>query len=584
MSKKPFTNVLAILLTLTLVVSAVFFSAPQPVLASGASCMVGLVSAAASAFSSAASVPNNSLTEDVTTNMSAGATLGSCINSIILIPLAQAAIKTLLQSMTARIINFINGSNSTGQPSFVPNIAVNLQAVGDAVAEPFIGEISQGVFNSPFGSAIAESLQNSYVRGTDLAGFYAANQCTLDQSSPDINSYLAGNWSQGGVGSWLALTTESQNNPYMLDQAAQGQLGALVSQAQGNRQQDLLQSGGFLSWCGGGPPTYDPTTSTNSGFTPTSNGFTTSATCFNKDGSPGYVETPGSVISGYAQKAVVDAGFSQEYAQLISANQIDGALSAIVGDIFSQVMGGVNGLLGASQSSSSASPSLSTQLNNYSPDTTSVAAAATAMAQTVSNNVTSYTTAWDTIASAANNASTSAASLASFCTAAANTASTSLEVSSSSPSTAFTSGNPTLSQISNSELMTFIASSTAEANAAQAAIQTEINPVITQAQNALGYVAPTQALVNKIETVDTTDPSTLGTDTQTLAGMPPLASDVANAQQNAQAFGGATSTPANTVSLTVSGSTLVDQMNLISTNANSATLRAVCTLPASLGG
>lgn len=586
MSKKSFTNVLVILLIFTLVVPVVFFSVPQQVSASesGVSCYGGIIGAISSLFNSAVSVPNNSSLEDMTTSQSAGATLGSCVNSMILIPMAQAAIKMFLQKMTGDVIKFINGSsNGTGQPSFVQNISVNLQGVGDAVAEPFINQIAQGAFNSPFGSAIAESLQNAYVRGTELSGFYAGNQCTLGQSSPDINSYLAGNWSQGGVGSWLALTTEPQNNPYMLDQAAQDQLGTLVSQAQASRQQDLLQSGGFLSWCGGGAPTYDPNTSTNSGFTPTQNGFTTSATCFNKDGSPGYVETPGSIIAGYAQKAVVDSGFSQEYAQLISANQIDNALGTIVGAIFSQVMGGVNGILGSGAPQSSTRQALLTQLNTYTPDTTSIAVAAASMAQTVLNNIASYTTAWDTIASAANNASTSAASLASFCTTAASAASNSLELSSSSPPTSSVSSSATVSQNSNSELTTFIASATAEATAAQNAIQTEINPVITQAQNALSSVAPTQALVNKIqaEAGSVAGSSTLGTDIQTLTGMPPTASDIANAQQNAQVFGGATSSPLNTVSLTVTGGTLVDQMNLISTNSNRIRVRAICTLPAS---
>ncbi len=589
MSKEPFTGVFAMLLTSTLAVSVTFLSAPQPVLASGSagglSCIGGAVAGLMGGAGAAVlSVPNNSVLEDTTTGGTQVSTLSSCINSLILLPLAQAAIKMFLQNMTGDVINFINGtSNGTGQPSFVPNISVNLQSVGDAVAGPFIDQIAQGAFNSPFGSAIALSLQNNYAQGTDLAGFYAANQCTLNQSSPDINSYLAGNWSQGGVGSWLALTTEPQNNPYMLAQAAQGQLGSLVSQAQANRQQDLLQSGGFLSWCGGGAPAYSPTTSTNGGFTPTQNGFTTSATCFNKDGSPGYVETPGSVIAGYTQKAVVDAGFSQEYAQLISANQIDNALGAIVGDVFSQVMGGVNGLLGASQSSSYGRPALLTQLNTYTPTASMTAGAPTA--QAVLSNITNYTNAWETIASAANDAATSATSLANFCTTAVATAN-SLELPSTSPSTSSLGGSTILSQSSDAKLAAFITSATAEAAAAQTAIQTEINPVITQAQNALNSVAPTQALANKIEAEagSTTGFSTLGTDIQTLTGMPPLAVDIANAQQNAQALGEAVSSPAHTVSLTVTGGTLVDQMNLISANANSTVLRAVCTLPASLGG
>jgi len=56
--------------------------------------------------------------------------------------------------------------------------------------------------------------------------------------------------------------------------------------------------------------------------------------------------------------------------------------------------------------------------------------------------------------------------------------------------------------------------------------------------------------------------------------MPPTMQDIANAEQGTQTFGGATASP--TGSLTVSGGSLVDQMNLISANATAR--KSVCTL------
>ncbi len=62
---------------------------------------------------------------------------------------------------------------------------------------------------------------------------------------------------------------------------------------------------------------------------------------------------------------------------------------------------------------------------------------------------------------------------------------------------------------------------------------------------------------------------------QTLQVMPPTATDVANAQQQAQPVGNATANPPG--SLSVSASSLVSQMNLISTNAQA--LMNSCTAP-----
>ncbi len=582
MNKNFFTGVFAVLFATALVVPTVLFSMPQRASAAGESCIAGLLGGATGGAAAAAlSVPVNSGVEDVTTSGTEASTFMTCLNQLVLLPAAQAEIKMLLQSMTANVISFINGNNGTGQPSFVPNLSVNLQAVGDAVAGPFIGQIASGVFNSPFGDEIASSLQQNYAQQTSLSGFYQGNQCTLGQSSPDINSYLAGNWSQGGVGSWFTLTTEAQNNPYMLNQSAQNQLGNLVSQAQANRQQDLLQSGGFLSWCGGG-------TSNNP---PAGGGWSPGATCINADGSSGNVETPGSVIAGYAQKAAVDAGFDQEYAQLISANEIDQALGSIVGALISQALGGVNGLLGVSQSPSPGRPTLLTQLNEYQPTGTTANTQASSMAQTILTNITGYTNALETIANAADTASTSAAHLASTCTAAAAaanaaTANNTTTTSSASLPTAATNNTTTTSSAS---LAAFAASATAEAAAAQAAINNEINPVLTQTLTAISSVAPTQALALKVETEagNSSGSATLGTDAQTLGEMPPSASDISNAQQNAQATGNAVALPrpvypntTPTVSLTVTGGTLVDQMNLISQNANTLASSPVCTMPA----
>lgn len=584
----PLTKAFAILLIVTLVAPATFFIAPQKTSAAGGilgaiGCIggiTGLASGVGSAASSVLSVPVSNLMIESQTAVSAGADSTSCVNDTILMPLARAVARMILAQITASTINWITGRNGTGQASFVQNVSVHLQGVGDAVAIPFFNQVTTG-FNSPFGPAISSALRLNYAQQTSVAGFFAANQSTLARSSPNPGAFLAGNWSQGGIGSWFALTTQTQNNPYTLYQAAQTQLGNNVGQAQANRRQDMAQSGGFLSWCGASNTEVDTSnvtcpsgqtlsSDTNqcyyssganagqfSGATPAASsakGVSPGAACFNSDGTPGTIQTPGSTIHDYTQKIVVGAGIDQ----LVSAQDLDVALGAIATALVGQVISG-SGLFGASRPSSGR-PAVVNQLQSYSANNGSAATSATSLAQTTLANVATYTGIWNSISAAANTASTTLGSLANFCTTAAAAA----------------TDDPN-----------FAAAATAQAAAARAAIPASIAPVIAQAQTAINAVAATQAFALKTQTdaVAATSATaatsgaggTLSADVQTLAAMPPSTSDVADAQMKATVTNRATANP--TGSLAVSGGTLVDQMNLINTNAE-ALKTSACVKPA----
>ncbi|HVB19821.1 MAG TPA: hypothetical protein VNF51_00835 [Candidatus Paceibacterota bacterium] len=571
MRERPFAAVFAMMLIAAFVIPAAFFFAPQRASASTVSCIGGLIGglglSAAGTIAGAAGVPIPGLSGVPVTNLSiegstgstAGATIGSCVNDVILIPLARAAIRAMLQQMTASVISWINGNNGTGQPSYVQNLPVYLQSVGDAAALSFIARAATA-FNSPFGPAIASSLQTVYAQQTSMAGFYAANQCTLALASPNPAAFLAGDWSQGGIQAWLALTTEDQNNPYTLYQAVQSQVGSNVSQAQINQRQDLLESSGFLSWCGGN--------SSAASYSVSLRGVSPSAPCTNPDGTPAQVMTPGSIIHDYTQQAVVNSGFQQ----LISATDLDNALGAIVSTLLNQVLGGSGGLFGSSQSSGSTS-SITSQLQSYTSSNVTSTQTASQTAQSILTQLTTYTDAWNTIVATAGTASTSVASLVNVCT-------TNITAVQTQPQ-AYTSSN----------LPTFINAATAQVAAAKTALTAEITPIFSQAQAATSTAATTQAFALQVQSEASGTAGSAGTlasDVATLVTMPPSVTDVSAVQENAQAYGGATASPVG--SLTVSGGSLVDQMNLI--NANATTLQAtVCdpnsslyAIPVSSGG
>ncbi|MDE2173453.1 MAG: hypothetical protein KGJ31_02550, partial [Patescibacteria group bacterium] len=159
--------------------------------------------------------------------------------------------------------------------------------------------------------------------------------------------------------------------------------------------------------------------------------------------------------------------------------------------------------------------------------------------------ISQYQSAWNTINTSATAASTSVNDLINFCTQQANTGAS--------------------------------GSNTATISSAQTALTSEIAPVFTQVATANAIIAAAQALVQKIQNEASTGGGAYTTDLQTLQTMPPTSTDVANAQQQAQVIGNATASPSG--SLNVSANSLVDQMNLISTNAQA--LKDSCTTPPS---
>jgi hypothetical protein len=532
---------------------------------------------------------------------------------VIIFPLARAAIRTILQSMTKSIVNFINGkSGGNGQPSFVQDLATHLQAVGDSAALAFLSQVNQAVIgaglkNPYFGSAIAMAVKANYLRQTSLEGFFKANMCTLSKYSPNVNRFLAGDWSQGGAGAWLALTTQDNNNPYAVYLAAQNQVNSNVSQAQTNRKQDLASSNGFLSWCPGDSVSSNSEAGQNAicqscldacdakfandsagaatcsegcapkcgGGTSSSVGVSPQAQCTNADGTPAKAVTPGSIIHDYAQKGVVNSGFDQ----LISANDIDSSLNAIMGAFITNVFSGT-GIFGVSANSSGSGRALYNQLNNYSASSENLTTTVAATAEDKLAQLGIYTSAWNTINESAITASTSVKTLIQFCTEQRDTASTTLAnlTKNRGPRVGLHATDTSNEQ---DDLIDVITSSTQQIDAANIAFAKIILPVLMQAQEASTTASTTRALAARFssetsEGVSTTTNTTMSADTKTFISAPPSLSDIQFAQKETEVSGKATADPART--LNVSGGSLVDKMNLISKNADAIKANS-CTIP-----
>ncbi len=501
----------------------------------------------------------NSITS-VATVAQAASSASLVIDKYVLEPLAFIESGNLVKSITAGVLKFVAGqTNGTGAPQFVQDVRGFQRSVSDTQALAFVNQFNADS-NSPFGSSISASLAQNYLQQTSLRGFFAANQCTLSAVSPNENAFLAGDWSQGGTAAWFALTTEPQNNPFLLNFQAQAELSSLVVNATDAQLQELNWGNGFLSWCGAsgssgsgassdGVQQVAVTGAAGQGYVSPQAG----QTCMQSDGKPGIIKTPGSVISSELNQALglnwqKVTSFGNEVGPEI--NSIMGSIATVMNTInfASNLLGGGSGsggLAGVAAPSSSGAQSALAQYANQSgylgatPSSVNQNTVSQSQLANFENQVNTYQSDWNTIGNAAQAASTALGQLSSGCAAAANLA--------------------------------------------QGALQSEVDPVLAHVAQAATTVSNANSMIAKIQAEQGSTVAgasgALTADLLALQNMPPSTADVANAEQASTVLALATSTPPG--SLTVSGGSTIDQMNLITRNAN--TLLSACIAP-SFGG
>lgn len=564
MTPRPVASAFAAVLTIAILAPSLFFLAPQRTQAFGGVPVDDFITQIKSTLSAALDITNTA------------AAVAMQINAYVLQPLAFALSGNLMKALTAGVISFVIGkANGTGIPQFVTDVQKSMQTVGDVRALTFFDQFGRNS-NSPFARSIVSNLRKEYLSETSLAGFWAANMNTLARSTPSYRpGFLAGNWPQGGVQAWFALTTQTQNNPYTLSQNAKSQLGTIIGPgvggATGARAAELNWGKGFLSWCG----PIDQSAAAPSGGTKVE-GVNPGDPC-TVNGKPGIIKTPGSVIVETLNKTL---GGQQDIITRMGnvGPEINGILRNIgtvmqtvnfAADILgnSSLSSATGGLLGSDQPSSSSGTSRLRQFQstpgNLGVTNSTVyqnASTLTISGTEMLSRVEQYESSWNTIGSAAAAASTTLADLANFCIAAQTTART------------------VLTDETYQDLTNFLNASTAQAAAARTAITTQVAPVLARVASAATTSAAARVMVEKIKNEANAGAEEVANsylaDLQTLQTMAPTNTDLSNALENALSTNRATAVPAG--SLTVIGGSLLDQMSLVSTNA-AALKSSVCT-------
>lgn len=302
------------------------------------------------------------------------------LKKFVLDPIAYGIAKMIIKQLTAQTVNWIN-SGFKGNPAFVTDPNSFFLNVGDQMAAQVLSNTSLSRLCTPFRAQVRLAIAKNYLTEDRIGS------CTLGQIADNFDNFT-NNFSSGGWDAFFSVTQNSQNNPYGSYMNTKHQLAIDVAAVGVKYQKQLEQGNGFLSFEKCKPGTEQQAVAAVDG-----NGrlnTTPSLECKTKadwstvpkspitglpvgepacleyyplreevvdsglavgDCKPGDKETvtPGSVINTQLQK-VLGSGINQ----LELANSINQVVSALMTQLFQQVVGGVGkGLRGASQSSSS---------------------------------------------------------------------------------------------------------------------------------------------------------------------------------------------------------------------------------------
>lgn len=246
--------------------------------------------------------------------------------------------KIALQTMTKSMVNWIN-SGFNGSPAFVTDLQAHLQGVGDVVAGALLNQIASSAgLKSPFQSQLVGALTTAYFLSTADSVTARVGNYNLNQYSSNDAAFLRGNFAEGGWTAWYHAITNPQNNPFGAEIVLEDDLHMKVTEAQGNAQIQLNWGQGFLSWCGDKDP--EPTAN---GQIETIN--VTGQTCLDKDGKPGTIKTPGSVIQSQINQTLGLTGNT-----LVTADEFNEVIGALMSQLTSQVLGAGLSAIGGTSS------------------------------------------------------------------------------------------------------------------------------------------------------------------------------------------------------------------------------------------
>jgi hypothetical protein len=216
--------------------------------------------------------------------------------------------KIAVQQITNSTVNWIN-SGFNGKPAYVQDYNKFFANVADQAAGSYLQSSGFAFLCSPFQLQVKIAVAQSYARRNN------APSCTLTQAVGNVESFLNGDFSQGGWGGLISFTTESGNNPFAAFMTLSGGLQNAEGQAQANATLDINLGKGFLS-----------------------------QTKCDSSGKNCTIITPGSVI-----EASLESSIDTNIKELAIGDSINEILAALQNALVSKILG--NGLFNTNKAS-----------------------------------------------------------------------------------------------------------------------------------------------------------------------------------------------------------------------------------------
>ena len=234
------------------------------------------------------------------------------LREYVLDKLAYQLINVLISQILTSLTAWVN-SGFEGSPAFITDIDAFLLNVADEAAGRFIAGEGLGFLCSPFELDVRIALELQYYGGKSYEP-----QCTLSDITDNIEGFLNGNFSDGGWRGWLELTQAPHNDPNRAYLDARGQMYAKIRTATG-QEYDIIKNNEFfknVQICEEG---------------------------ISLDGSiqKCTVTTPGKIVFTQFNHAL---GIPLD--RMAHADEFDELMGAVLNQFASQVIMGVNGLLG----------------------------------------------------------------------------------------------------------------------------------------------------------------------------------------------------------------------------------------------
>ncbi len=238
-------------------------------------------------------------------------------------------VKATVKRIVASTVSWIN-NGFDGGPGFVVDPQTFFKEIADGVAGQLIYNNPNFKFMcSPFRAKVQIAINRAYSQP------FGQFQCTLSGVAKNFDGFMQ-DFSQGGWDSFIQISQNSQNNPIGLYNSWQNQVIQGVDQKLQLKQQELGWNKGLLSFRG-------PCKKFNEFEDPVASGMTQAqidaAPCIEE----GPINTPGTVIENQ-----LNGVLSSDMQSLISADEINELIGALLGQLTGKILGAGRGLSGGS--------------------------------------------------------------------------------------------------------------------------------------------------------------------------------------------------------------------------------------------